>query len=161
MKYTAERVERFKTESSTFLQTISVKELQAYGRMLQLREPTKMRKKELIEDIIKVHCGELLPEERSKQGAPIRNGLINPLIVEKMREYREKILDAKECELEIIKEPKREIIEKKKTKIKQLPAKEKHAETKKTSPVTLKLEIQPSVLTKEQRKLFNAFINSL
>ena len=143
MEYTKERVELFKRASGIFLQTISVKELQTYARMLNLKEPTKLKKRALIAEIVGVHCGEIIPPERSNRGAPIKNGMLNPVIVERMELFKKKILVLGE-EVESVSEQ-------------EPPEKE---ETQ-TPPVTLKIEVLPSALTSAQRKLFNAFINSL
>ena len=65
-------VEAFKNACKEYFHTVNLNVLRAYGRALQLRKPTAMRKKELSEEIISVLCGETVPQRNGKKGAPIK-----------------------------------------------------------------------------------------
>ena len=155
METREERLARFKTVSSIFLYTMSSKELQIYGRMLQLKDPTRMKKREIVQAIIGVYCGEIVPEKRSKKGAPIKNVFVNPIIAEKMEAYKKNILHSEE---EAENESEQSLIEEDQSLLEEEQPLSKKEEA---SPVTVKLEVRPSALTTEQRQLFNDFLNSL
>ena len=55
----------------------SLNDLRVYGRGIGVRQPTIKKKQELIEDIIGVLSGAIVPIEVSKRGAPVKNTSIN------------------------------------------------------------------------------------
>ena len=57
-------------------------ELREIGRLKGIKSPTKYRKKDLMEAIIKIDKGERLPEEKSKQGRPP-----SKITIEKLKKY--------------------------------------------------------------------------
>jgi hypothetical protein len=46
-----------------------------------------MNKELLVEEIISVLCGEVLPSARSKKGAPVKNEYVDPEIPQKIEKY--------------------------------------------------------------------------
>ena len=65
-------VEAFKRECMAYLAKVNINILRSYGRILQLRTPTKMKKRELVEGITCILCGEYSEERNGKRGAPIK-----------------------------------------------------------------------------------------
>ena len=129
------RKTQFKMDCKKYLSSISLEYLRAYGRSIQLKDPTKKKKSELIEEIIRVLCGEYAPK-RNNKGAPIKNGYIAPEILK---------------DIEVIK--KKYALEP--------PASENVDSEIKFPKVSLQLTIEPSCLTEKQKKLLNDFLNSL
>ena len=123
-----------KEEYRMYLQTLSLDDLRCYGRFLQLQSPTKLRKKELIETIILVLCGELTPK-RNRRGAPIKNNHCDPKIHDTLKQISNGTL----------------------------PALNKNQNEEFTYPksVNLSITINPATLTEEQKKKLSAFILSL
>ena len=124
---------QFKQACEQYLSTVSLGALRSYGRTLQLKAPTKYTKSWLVQEIIKVLCGESKPQ-RDKKGAPIKSDYIDPKIIEKINALRKEYnydIKTDEQALEL------------------------------QGNVSLQLSINPSALTKEQKQLLNNFLNSL
>ena len=62
----------FKDACARYLFSLSIADLRVYGRQLGLPAPTKLKKTQLVEDIVAVLCEEKVVE-RTKRGAPIKN----------------------------------------------------------------------------------------
>lgn len=89
-----ENLKEFKNICKLYLSTLGISDLRAYGRYLQLRDPTAKNKSDLIEDIIGVLCGEITPE-RTNKGAPIKNKHFNPTILEEIERLSAQYLEPK------------------------------------------------------------------
>lgn len=125
----------FKKECEMYLSTASLDSLRAYGRFLQLKDPTKKKKAELIQELVMTLCGEMTPR-RSNKGAPIKNDYVEPKILDEIDRLKRKYHAEGNEETE-------EVVE--------------HTD----SNVLLQLVIQPSCLNKKQKQLLNNFLNSL
>ncbi len=137
MKTMKKDIEGFIEATRIYLQSLSLDNLRCYGRYLQLQAPTKERKKELIEKIIKVLCGKLIPQ-RNNRGAPVKNAEVSLSILETISMIKIKYLQ----EATPIQEP------------------VKDQETEE-SPKTIQVVIDFSTLNKEQKNKFKKFLNSL
>ena len=82
-------VEEFKAACREYFSRVSLSSLRVYGRSLQLQKPTTKNKNELIEDILSVLIGEVVPK-RNNTGAPIKDFYLNEQIIEDINEFREK-----------------------------------------------------------------------
>ena len=135
--------ERKKTEfeeaCKAYLFPFSIIDLRVYGRYLGVTAPTKLRKTELIHQIVQVLCdGKTV--SRTKKGAPIKNKRLEeeiPLGIDKIRsrmfgEERKKINVAENTE-----------------------------RNGKENIALLQFSIAVENLTKEQRQLLRQFLNSL
>ncbi len=123
----------FKKACEAYLSTVSLVALRSYGRSLQLKAPTKLRKDMLIKEIIGVLCGEIIPQ-RNKKGAPAKNSYVDEKLIETISEFKKEYL------LENV---------------------EKESKTPHSNDVALQLFINPSSLTEQQKQLLNDFLNSL
>lgn len=70
-----------KSELKNFLSGFSLNDLRTYGRDLQMRDPAKPKKADLMESIVGILAGTLTPEGRIKRGAPALNKEVNPKIL--------------------------------------------------------------------------------
>lgn len=87
-------IEQFKKECSEFLdRKASIYDLRALGRKYGVRNPTEYTKKSLIiEQIVNVVTGIVMPTTPSGRGAPIKNVAFNPDIEDGVEELRIKYL---------------------------------------------------------------------
>ena len=79
---------RFRELSAQYLMRQSLSDLRSYGRFLNLPTPTRLKKAELVHQIIDVLCGECNPI-RTRRGAPIKNNYFSddiPKVIEKIKE---------------------------------------------------------------------------
>ena len=136
-----DNVSIFKLACERYLNTLGLGNLRSYGRFLQLKEPTKRNKAELIQEIIGVLCGEIIAK-RTKRGAPIKNTYVEPQILQTVQALQKKYgLDVEKNEEENVKRS--------------------DNDEKGDCEVILHLEIKPSALTVAQKQLLNEFLNSL
>ena len=130
-------VPEFKRACKEVLLPRDITMLRAYGRFLQLKCPTKLRKDVLIKEIIEVLYGESKPQ-RNKKGKPPKNSYVDPSLIEEINELKKEYL------LEDVETP---------------------SKTEKESPLLtetlLQLSINPSSLNEKQKQLLNDFLNSL
>ena len=84
-----EKKAQFRKDCERYLSSMSLECLRSYGRSLQLRDPTKKKKAELIKEIVMVLCGELTPQ-RNNKGAPIKNDYISPQILSDIEKIKQK-----------------------------------------------------------------------
>ena len=68
---------RFINACKIFLLKQGLNDLRAYGRGIGVEQPTAKKKQELIEDIIGVLTGKIVPIEVSKRGAPVKNASVS------------------------------------------------------------------------------------
>lgn len=141
----------FKTECTAYLYTLSVYTLRAYGRSLFLRNPSTLKKDELISTILRVLVGELT-QMRSKKGAPIKNNFFEPNVAKTIEGLKEKygLLPIE--------------TEEKNAQPETSALQEKSAETGKDEesvPVCATFEVNVSALNAKQKKLLTNFLNSL
>ena len=72
-----------------FLSNFALNSLRSYGRSIGVSNPTKDKKKNvLIEEIVAVLAGEVMPQSPSTRGAPIKNDFIDPKITEGLKQIR-------------------------------------------------------------------------
>ena len=64
------------------LSKFSLYDLRIYGRELNLTDPTKLNKGDILLMIVSVLLGEITPSGRNNRGAPIKNKTVNPEILE-------------------------------------------------------------------------------
>ena len=75
--------DEFKRECKEFLSKFSLYSLRSYARDIGVVNPTKDKKKNvLIEEILLVLSGEVMPQAPSALGAPVKNNLVDPKIQE-------------------------------------------------------------------------------
>ena len=79
----------FKTECMAYLYTVSIHSLRSYGRYLSLRNPSAMKKSDLISMILRVLIGET-KQTRVNQGAPIKNNFFEPNVAKTIEGLKEK-----------------------------------------------------------------------
>ncbi len=83
-KYTKE----FKLECRSYLFSLGISDLRAYGREIGVARPTTKNKEDLIEDIVCILSGELDPITISNQGAPVKNNHVDERIPAKIKEIK-------------------------------------------------------------------------
>ncbi len=85
-------IEKFTKACTLFLETLCIGDLRAYGRDLGVARPTLMKKEELVDSIIGILTGRLLPIDVSAQGAPVKNDYVDTRIPEKMELLRQSFM---------------------------------------------------------------------
>ncbi len=81
----------FKLACTNYFSTLNLGLLRSYGRSLNLRNPTTLKKADLIEELIKVLCGEINPI-RNNKGAPIKGEYVDKSIFEKVTQFQREYL---------------------------------------------------------------------
>ena len=89
----------FKALCKQRLSQFSLMDLRVYGRALNVPTPTRLKKDELIENIILVLCGEL-SFDKSKRGAPIKNTYLNQEIPLSIEQIKQSVFDGENIENE-------------------------------------------------------------
>lgn len=82
-----QKKERFQLLCKQYLLQYGIDDLRAYGRSLCLAYPTKLKKSQLIDEIVSVLCREK-QAVRGTRGAPVRNNCFDvniPIHIEKIR----------------------------------------------------------------------------
>lgn len=148
-------VTKFKFACEKFLGTLDISSLRVYGRSLGLVRPTAMKKKDLIQEILKALCGESVPQ-RNNKGAPIKNQYLDNSILEKIEQLKRKYLWVTQAEAtpETYKADEDEGQQQGNKPVFLLRMEEKSDE-----PV--QFVIQFSRLRERQKKLFQNFLESL
>ena len=132
-----EKIVQFKEACGNYFQKVSLNTLRSYGRFIGLQKPTAQKKQDLIEDIIKMLCGEIKPD-RNKQGAPVKES-VNMDFVKIVEQLKAEYLDgATIARIE-----------------------EANEEKKEETAVMMHLDVNLASLSKEQKKKFYACANSL
>ncbi|MBO5240495.1 MAG: hypothetical protein J6B56_03625 [Clostridia bacterium] len=72
------------------LEKFSLYDLRSYGRWLNLSEPTKLKKGDLLPLIVGVLAGEITPVGRNNRGAPVKNKHVNPEIIQAVEEVNKR-----------------------------------------------------------------------
>ena len=142
------RVEEFKAACREYLESVSLHLLRIYGRALQMKKPTTMKKGELIEEILGVLSGEIVPQ-RNNKGAPIKYDHLDKKVIEKINALKVEYLGEEQPKSSASSE--KEEIE----KIKET----KDSDIKYSSCVQLVLNIMD--LNNEQQDCLKAFLSSL
>lgn len=86
-----ENVKEFKMACRAYLVTVDTFTLRTYGRYIQLDAPTALNKSELIQNIISVLCGEIVPS-RTRKGAPVKSTSIPQSLIETVTQLQDKYL---------------------------------------------------------------------
>lgn len=81
-------MEQLTKDCKAFLSQENVHVLRPYARGIGVNEPTKKKKEELIEQIIGVLGGTIVPVEVSKRGAPVKNKFVPPEFLAKMHDIK-------------------------------------------------------------------------
>ena len=63
----------FKNACATYLSTLSVNSLRSYAREVGVAKPTTKKKQHLIEEILGIFSGDILPQPRATMGAPVKD----------------------------------------------------------------------------------------
>ncbi len=63
----------FKNTCAMYLSTLSVNSLRSYAREVGVAKPTTKKKQQLIEEILGIFSGEILPQPRATMGAPVKD----------------------------------------------------------------------------------------
>ena len=84
-------VAEFKLACREELKKWGITALRTYGRNIGMRCPTKLKKEELIKQIIGVLCGEIV-QVQTKQGAPVKDHYIDEKSVERIELIKRKYL---------------------------------------------------------------------
>ena len=135
----------FRKVCADYLNVLSLTDLRAYGRYLQITRPTKARKAELINEIISVLCGEKKPE-RNKRGAPVKEASVRQDVINDIAKLCERYgVYCEPCRVEEVKE-----------------ADSVQAVETRPAPIssTLNLTIRLELLDKRQKELLTEFLNS-
>ena len=74
------------------LDKFSLNDLRIYGRELNLTDPTKMNKGEILPLIVGVLLGEVTPAGRNKRGAPVKNKTVNPDLIKTVENLKTRYL---------------------------------------------------------------------
>ena len=127
-------VEGFKTACREYLKNVNLNILRSYGRMLQLRKPTAMRKEKLTERIIGVLCGEIIEQRNGKRGAPIRGESVTQDMLKDIELMKTRYLCGD---------------------------KEINSDKEKTKPIIIQCTVQVSGLSEKQKNLFVSFLESI
>ena len=85
-------IKEFKTECANYLQTVSLNDLRAYARMLNFTDPTKFKKGDLLQSIVAVLAGEMIPAGRNNRGAPIKNNYVPPKLIQTVENLKRRYL---------------------------------------------------------------------
>ena len=140
---------KFKIACKNYFSTLRLSTLSCYGRFLQLKAPTAMKKDDLIESIIGVLCGEISPN-RTCRGAPIKGNYVDQSIIATVSHFQKQYLDKDACKND---GNDTQITQSKNT------VTFDNLEEKISSPV--QCVVQLSKLNKEQKQLFLNFLESL
>ena len=133
-----EKIAQFKAACREYFQKVSISCLRAYGRFLGLRKPTVQHKQALIEDIIKMLCGEMKPE-RNKQGAPVKER-VDMGLVQEVERLKDRYLDG----VSLL-----------------LPELQTAEEEEKAPAVMMQFRVNVTALNKEQKQKMYDFVMSL
>lgn len=74
------------------LKNFSLYDLRIYGRELDLTDPTKLKKGEILPLIVAVLSGEITPPGRNNRGAPVKNKNVNPDIIKAVEDVKRRYL---------------------------------------------------------------------
>ena len=84
-----EDVVEYKRECKEFLSKSTLNLLRSFARWSGVKNPTENKKKEVLVDaIIAVWAGEVLPQTPSKFGKPFKNDFVDPQLIEGMKKIR-------------------------------------------------------------------------
>ena len=84
-----ENMREYKYACREFLSGFALNALRSYGREIGVSNPTKDKKKNvLIDEIVAVLAGEVLPTMPSTRGAPVKNDFTDPKIQEGIKQIR-------------------------------------------------------------------------
>jgi len=133
----------FKLACKNYFFTLDLQSLRAYGRLLNMPKPTVLKKGDLIEEIIKILCGESRPR-RTKKGAPIKCDYLDESIFVAVENLQKEYLYGESLVKPLEESP----------PLPPEPIKEKWEEP-------LQFTVRFSLLNEEQKKCFLAFLQSL
>lgn len=146
-----QRKNAFKTQLTEYLNAKCVTDLRCFGRHLGLKEPTKLKKQPLIEQIVANIC-DGVKQTRTKRGAPVKATIWDIQILEDIDALKAN------CFLENSESVKRKIeIPRKEEKI--ATAESNPAYAQNTQPVQIVIPIQSC--TETQKNLLFEFLKSL
>ena len=142
MKEENKKKECFKALCFEYLSKLSLVDLRAYGRFLNISKPTGVKKQALIEEIIKVLCGENKPV-RGKRGAPAKSNRFDEKSPQEIEKLKRKVFG---WETAIVCQTKPNVVDEKQES---------------ESVVCLKFSIALEKLDAKQKQLLKDFLNSL
>lgn len=71
-----------------YLSSLSIGSLRSLGRQTGVNKSTVKKKRQLIEEIVAIFCGEAMPTEKNNRGAPVKNDYVDPRILRKLEEIK-------------------------------------------------------------------------
>lgn len=134
-------MQEFKNACREYLYGLGLDSLRAYGRWLQMKAPTKLKKGELIEEILRLLCGEIT-SQRNLRGAPIKSRDVDQNTVEEIEKLKfayGMYSSSASADIE----------------------KSKNANEQISSPIMIRFTVCPSLLNERQRRLLNELLSSL
>ena len=75
-------LQEFKNACASYLKIQSLNDLRAYARMLHFTDPTKLKKDDLLEQVVAAVAGEIVPAGRNGRGAPVKNNYVPPTLIQ-------------------------------------------------------------------------------
>ena len=97
MEKIKEDINAFKNACADCLLKAGLNDLRSYGRLIGMRAATKLKKTDLIKEIIGVICGEITPNP-TKRGAPVKNAHVEPKLIEDIECLKREYLSANDYE---------------------------------------------------------------
>lgn len=79
---------QLKNAFKDYLSTLSIGVLRSLGRQIGVYKSTVKKKEELVEQIVAIETGELLPARQSSRGAPVKDSYVDPRIFERLEEIK-------------------------------------------------------------------------
>lgn len=79
---------QLKNAYRVYLSTLSIGVLRSLGRQIGVYKSTVKKKEELVEQIVAIETGELLPARQSSRGAPVKDSYVDPRIFERLEEIK-------------------------------------------------------------------------
>lgn len=97
MEKIKENINAFKNSCADCLLKAGLNDLRGYGRSIGMRAATKLKKADLIKEIVGVLCGEIVPSP-TKRGAPVKSCYVDPRLIEEIERLKREYLCANHYE---------------------------------------------------------------
>ena len=85
---TEKSIKDFEYVCRDYLMGLSLDQLRSFGRFVGVRKPTTKKKLEIVSEAIGIFIGRIPPVPVSKRGAPVKNGFVDPKVIEKVDNLR-------------------------------------------------------------------------
>ena len=87
-----QKITEFKIACREYLAPLGIMKLRPLGRHVGVERPTEKKLNELIEEIVGILAGEIAPIPKSNRGAPVKNDVLEPKILEEIAKLQWKYL---------------------------------------------------------------------